>query len=550
MSGDLVFTHLPVDLEATPASWTTAPLGDVATDIQTGFASGKHNRDGTGLPHLRPMNISPDGEIDLSDARYVTPDRGEQRLVRGDVLFNNTNSPVWVGKTALIESDDELAFSNHMTRLRFASGVRAPFVAHQLHFYCRAGYFQHQCKKHVNQASISRTFLGKNTPFLLPPENEQRRIVAKIESLQARSEAAKEALDAIPPLLEKFRQSVLAAAFRGDLTASWRAKNPDVEPASLLLERIRAERRTRWIADAAEKGRARAEARARKAGKPWTAADDAKVLDKERVKAAKKYKAPEPVDAEQEGLPELPEGWCWARLDELSAIKGGLTKGKKRKPEDELLEVPYLRVANVQRGYLNLTEVKTIVATTQEVDDLRLIKGDVLFNEGGDRDKLGRGWIWNNEVDDCIHQNHVFRARLIHPDIRPRFVSHYGNSQAARLYFLRSGKQTTNLASINMTKLKALPIPLAPAAEQMTLARIVEQMLAGEQDVSASIAIELDRLASFNQSILAKAFRGELVPQDPTDEPASVLLERIRAEREAAEAAKKAAKKKRGRKRR
>jgi type I restriction enzyme S subunit len=138
--------------------------------------------------------------------RFVELNKNPLRLQRGDVLFNNTNSPAWVGKTALIDTDDELAFSNHMTRLRISEGVDPRIVAEQLHFLYRSGYFLQQCKKHVNQASINRSFLGESTPFMLPPLPEQRRIVSAIESLQERSSRARGALGEVGPLLKQFRQ--------------------------------------------------------------------------------------------------------------------------------------------------------------------------------------------------------------------------------------------------------------------------------------------------------------------------------------------------------
>ena len=144
---------------------------------------------------------------------------------------------------------------------------------------------------HLFQRGRSRT-----SRCAVAPLNEQRRIVAKLEALQARSRRAREALDAVPPLLEKLRQSILAAAFRGDLTKDWRAKHKDVEPASKLLERIRAERRKKW--EEAELAKMKAKGKAPK-GDEWKA----------------KYKEPEPVDAT--GLPELPEGWCGVELGEV-----------------------------------------------------------------------------------------------------------------------------------------------------------------------------------------------------------------------------------------
>ncbi|MDA1052205.1 MAG: hypothetical protein O3C40_17240 [Planctomycetota bacterium] len=148
----LVVLHCPLGTHSVPGGWELVSIEDFVDDIQTGFASGEHNSDGIGIPHLRPMNISPRGEIDLTDGRFVNGD-SLHRLRHGDVLFNNTNSPAWVGKTAMIEIDDELAFSNHMTRLRITTGVEPAFVAKQLHFLCSSGYFRHQRKKHVNQAS-------------------------------------------------------------------------------------------------------------------------------------------------------------------------------------------------------------------------------------------------------------------------------------------------------------------------------------------------------------------------------------------------------------
>ena len=164
------------------------------------------------------------------------------------------------------------------------------------------------------------------------------------------------------------------------------------------------------------------------------------------------------------------------------------------------------------------------------------MNGDVLFTEGGDRDKLGRGWIWRNEVPDCIHQNHVFRSRLYLNEIVPEFVSWWGNS-FGQDFFNRYGKQTTNLASINLTLLSTFPVPLPPVAEQHRILAEVERRLSVAQKVEVSVEANLTRAERLRQSILKQAFSGKLVPQDPNDEPASALLERIRAEREAAASA-------------
>ena len=197
----------------------------------------------------------------------------------------------------------------------------------------------------------------------------------------------------------------------------------------------------------------------------------------------------------------LPPGWEWTTLGEIADLKGGLTKGKRRRDEDQLRQVPYLRVENVQRGYLNLDQVKLIEATKAEIADLRLQVGDVLFNEGGDRDKLGRGWVWQAALPECIHQNHVFRARLRGPDIQPKFVSWYGNNSEGAQYFSDQGKQTTNLASINLTKLSEFPIPVPPAREQLCIVAEIEKHFANIDPSCAALGASLkslDKLISAN----------------------------------------------------
>ena len=217
-------------------------------------------------------------------------------------------------------------------------------------------------------------------------------------------------------------------------------------------------------------------------------------------------------------------------------MKGGATKGRRYRAGETLTEVPYLRVANVQRGYLDLSEIKTIEVTQDVADQLELAPGDILFTEGGDRDKLGRGWVWKGEIDGCIHQNHVFRSRLLLSEMYPAFVSWWGNS-FGQTFFDQSGKQTTNLASINLSVLSSFPVPIPPLAEQRRIVTEVERRLSVIQQAEAAVEANLTRAERLRQSILKQAFSGKLVPQDPSDEPASVLLERIRAERAEAEAA-------------
>ncbi len=320
--------------------------------------------------------------------------------------------------------------------------------------------------------TIKRIILGriKGSPVPIAPLDEQRDIVAEIEKQFSRLDEAVANLKRVKANLKRYKASVLKAAVEGKLTEDWRKQHPKVEAASKLLECILAERRAKWT------GRGQ-------------------------------YN--QPGEPETSDLPQLPDKWLWARLDHIASLKGGITVDKKRK-SPTARTVPYLRVANVQRGYLDLSEIKTIEAPDADIKDLRLIPGDILFNEGGDRDKLGRGWIWEGQLPECIHQNHVFRARLYLAEVLPKLVSWWGNS-FGQAYFLREGKQTTNLASLNLTKLSAFPIPLPPAAEQQQIVVEVERRLSVLDKLEAAVEANLTRADRLRQSILGKAFTGQLV---------------------------------------
>jgi type I restriction enzyme S subunit len=218
-------------------------------------------------------------------------------------------------------------------------------------------------------------------------------------------------------------------------------------------------------------------------------------------------------------------------MDALAEVVGGITKDQKKANQPGMRHVPYLRVANVQRGFFDLSEMKSISASEEDIAELRLEPGDVLFTEGGDRDKLGRGWVWSGELSECIHQNHIFRGRVLSKELQPRFVSHHGNT-FGKEWFIKAGKQTTNLASINLGILRQFPVPIPPAAEQTEIIAQVDEKLSQIDAAETQIEHGLFRASRLRQSILKQAFEGKLVPQDPTEAPISEeLLVRIKRER-------------------
>jgi len=297
--------HYPLKLDNLPTNWQVGHVGDFADDIEPGFASGEHNQEGTGVPYLRPMNIDRAGKIDLNVVKYVDPAKSVKRLHCGDVLFNNTNSPELIGKTAAISNHTDWAFSNHMTRIAFSERVDPKFAAYQLHFLWMTRYFLHKCVKHVNQASVSSTTLARNVPFIRPPLDQQKHIVAEIEKQFSRLDEAVANLKRVKANLKRYKAAVLKAAVEGKLTEDWRKAHPDVEPASELLKRILAER----------------------AG------------NSETIKRKEQY---EELELPTNSSP-LPFGWCWASLDSLTKPERSITYGILKPGPYVLDGIPMLR---------------------------------------------------------------------------------------------------------------------------------------------------------------------------------------------------------------
>jgi type I restriction enzyme S subunit len=307
-----------------------------------------------------------------------------------------------------------------------------------------------QAQGGVGLAHITKAKLNDST-LLAPPLDVQRAVVALLGDIEIGVTAARTQIAAATRSVERFRAAVLAAACSGRLTADWREAHPDLRAAEIT-----------------------------------------------------------PSSAVVLPLFDAPENWQWSSLDSITDIRGGIQVGAKTRDGANLREVPYLRVANVQRGWLDLSEVKKIAAPEDKIAALRLQPGDIFFNEGGDRDKLGRGWIWEGQIDECIHQNHVFRARLHNPAFEPRFYSWFGNSFGTR-YFIDEGKQTVNLASLSKKRLERLPVPVPPPEEQSEIVRRVDALLAIADRLTSQVEGIAATVARVSGATLAKALRGELI---------------------------------------
>lgn len=198
-------------------------------------------------------------------------------------------------------------------------------------------------------------------------------------------------------------------------------------------------------------------------------------------------------------------GWRCCKLREAAFVQTGLALGRRNLP-GETRELPYLRVANVQAGHLDLAEMKTVEVPVDEVERYRVQEGDVLLTEGGDFDKLGRGTVWRNEIPDCLHQNHVFCVRANRDLLVPEFLSYQTSSHYGRSYFLRCAKKTSNLASVNSTQVKSFPLLLPGLDEQR---RFVDSIRPIEEQMDA-VQEHLARLLTVKKAVLETLSAGGL----------------------------------------
>lgn len=223
-----------------------------------------------------------------------------------------------------------------------------------------------------------------------------------------------------------------------------------------------------------------------------------------------------------------PEHWATAPFDKVAVVIGGVTKGRDMRGRD-VVTCPYLAVANVQRGFFKLTDLKTIQIGKDELNKYLVKEGDLLITEGGDWDKVGRTAIWRGAVENCLHQNHVFKARVPSSCLLNEWVELVFNSGVGRDYFAGASKQTTNLASINMTQLRSFPMPIPPLDEQRVILEKLDALMA----LAGSWREKLERrqsLASLFADATVAAFTGIAIEQEeePMKAPQTELLAPLR----------------------
>lgn len=495
-----------------PKHWTTARLDEIA------LVNPKKTI--TEIPDVTKVSFVPMqsvqvefGGIDVSSTRSLREvHRGYTQFRHDDVLFAKITPCMENGKIAVVpELRGGIGYgSTEFHVLRRCRGMLPKWIAFYL---VRSGVrrdAQRSMTGSAGQLRVPTTWL-KEREIPIAPTNEQRRIVSKIEELFSDLDAGVAALERAKANLKRYRAAVLKAAVEGKLTEQWRAEHPDVEPASELLNRILAKRRQRWEADQL----AKYEAKGKKPPKGWK----------------EKYK--EPVGPEEEGLPELPEGWCWARIAQLLAESS--CNGISVRGTDDPPGIPALRLSAMSDRGFNYYDRRYIPIEQKTAESLAIGAGDFFVSRGnGSLHLVGRGTLAQTPPELIVFPDTMIRLRL--SDSVRQFVSAIWPSRFIRDQIEQTARTSAGIYKISQRDTGNFMIPVPPTAEQ---AEIVSELSRLESVIEATAnetQRTLVRSARLRQSILKRAFEGNLVPQDPNDELASELLDRIKAKRASVDA--------------
>lgn len=483
-----------------PPGWAPILLSEALAE---GLMNGRSVRTAErGFPVLRLTALA-NGALDLREHKLGEWDRAaaEKYLVRkDDFLVSRGNGSIrLVGRGGLVPRDAEIAFPDTMIRVRArASLLRGPFLRYQWHAPGTRAQIEQAAKTTAGIFKVNQGDL-ESLRLLLPPLPEQKRIVAEIEKQFTRLDDAVATLERVKTKLDRARASVLKAAVEGRLVpteaALAAAAGRAYEPAAALLERVLIER---------EKAHAAAQVGA---------------------KRKKTYKPP--AAPETEGLPALPEGWAWATGDMLTEFVTSGSRGWAKYYADE--GARFLRIGDLNRGTLRVDYVdaqRVSLPDSTEGKRSLLKPADLLVSITADVGIIG---LVPAEIGEAYINQHVAVARCVLPTMAP-YVGWFLTSQQGQGQFDQLRRGATK-AGLGLGDIRSVCVALPPLAEQKRIVAEVERRLSVIEAAAAAVDANLKRCAHLRQSILKRAFEGRLVPQDPRDEPASALLERIRAAR-------------------
>ena len=445
-----------------PDNWAWVRFGEIAVH-NSGKTLDSVRNSGHPRDYITTSNLYW-GRLELSNVKQmlIRDDELEKCTTRkGDLLICEGGE---AGRAAVWVLDYEVCFQNHIHRARFFGGVN-PFFAYRFFEKLNATGEINTHRKGIGISNLSSKALAM-IPFPLPPLEEQSRIVAKVDELMALCDQLEAQQQDRRKLQNALRQSTLQALASArsphELQDSWQRLQASFE--LLFSEPEDVDDVLAELKNLAVRG--------------LLANASSTTPDLDQVKADCARLRAQYIDAgimrrqklvgTAECETSYPAHWAVTAFDEVAVVIGGVTKGRDLRGK-QVVVCPYLAVANVQRGYFKLDALKSIEIAADELAKYRVQEGDLLITEGGDWDKVGRTAIWRGEVENCLHQNHVFKARVPSEYLLKQWVELVFNSGAGRDYFARASKQTTNLASINMTQLRSFPLPIPPLNEQQRI---------------------------------------------------------------------------------
>ena len=502
-----------------PPGWVSTTLAEVVVLNPRAWNTPPTDADVVSFLPMTDVEAATGKMYPVQQRKWGDVKKGYTPFQEGDVLFAKITPCMENGKFAIAKNlvNGRAAGSTEFHVLRPGEAIHPIFL---LHLLLRQAYRRDarmSMQGAAGQLRVPTSFLA-GTCLLLPPLNEQHRIVAEIEKQFSRLDAGVTALKRVQTNLKRYRASVLRAACEGRLVPTEaelaRQDGRDYEPAACLLERILAERRARWETEQL----AKLEAQGRlPLNDTWKA----------------KYQ--EPAAPDTSTLPKLPEGWGWASLEQMA---WNSSYGTSVKCDYDATGFPVLRIPNVANGKIDVSDMKFATENITAASECLAPNDLLIIRTNGSKGLIGKGALVRTTfVQPHFFASYLIRYRLLPVDNLPAFVAMLWHTPFVRQWIEQNAATSAGQYNISMGALHGLSLPLPPFAEQERIVVEVERRLSIVDELEATVAANLKRAERLRQSVLQRAFAGKLVPQDPNDEPASVLLERIRAEREGKAAA-------------
>ena len=486
--------------DSAPKHWVTVPLKQIVRKLVDGSHTPPEKKS-EGLPMLSAVNIV-GNQVRFSTFRLIDPaafaeeDR-RTNIQAGDVLLTIVGA---IGRAAVVSQGVPRFTLQRSVAVLSPIFVDPQFLMYQL----EAPRLSRHLEVNARGTAQKGVYLGTlgEIEVWIPPLAEQRRIVAKIEELFSELDKGVESLTTAGGQLKAYRQSLLKHAFEGKLTEGWRASNSDqLEPPHAVLNRIR-------------------EQRSKSAGRFSSRRKARRGLNAKQITEAFR------VDPELTNLSPLPLGWTFVPFSLLAeSIKNGISK----KPSGTG-SLKIFRISAVRPMEFDLTDWR-ITDDEPEYSEYRLHKGDLVFTRyNGSRGYVGVAAVYEGD-ESHVYPDKLIRCEIARDLVDPGYLVKAVNCGQSRRFVESRIRTTAGQAGISGGDLKAIPIPLCPLEEQILISSRLDTQFSEISRFELEIETGLRKASFMRQSILRRAFSGQLVPKDPNDEPASALLERIRSER-------------------